>query len=226
MYKELEKQYELLSLEEKNLLLIYKSRLFDFINRIDLIMNNMQIKNLYNEKYVEFKRIINLPENSFIKYSIFSNISLNTYDSFLNSIKEIQEKIINIPKIIIPKNIKVYRAVTVTDLNDIYKISTSNLISTSLDVEVTDSFYTNNGQDILYQINLHENTPCLIVPYSIKIYENDGKQVLKVQKNDSQKEIILFKDFLNYEITSKQYIEEENLLIVKIETSYNKNITK
>lgn len=44
MYKELEKQYELLSLEEKNLLLIYKSRLFDFINRIDLIMNNMQIK--------------------------------------------------------------------------------------------------------------------------------------------------------------------------------------
>lgn len=99
MYKELEKQYELLSLEEKNLLLIYKSRLFDFINRLDLIMNNMQIKNLYNEKYVEFKRIINLPENSFIKYSIFSNISLNTYDSFLNSIKEIQEKIINIPKL-------------------------------------------------------------------------------------------------------------------------------
>lgn len=78
-------------------------------------------------------------------------------------------------------------------MNDIYKISTSNLISTSLDVEVTDSFYTNDGQDILYQINLHENTPCLIVPYSIKIYENDGKQVLKVQKMILKKKLFCLK---------------------------------
>lgn len=65
--------------------------------------------------------------------------------------------------------------------------------------------------------------PCLIVSYSIKIYDNG---ILKIKKEDSQKEIILFKDDLNYEVKSTKYLEEENLIIVKIEASYNKNITK
>ena len=121
---------------------------------------------------------------------------------------------------------KVYRSVTVKDESDIQKISTSNLISTSLDIEITDSFYTYNGKDILYQINLSKGTYCLIVPYSIKIYEKDNKQILKIENNDSQKEIILFKNLLNYTIISNQYLKDENLIIAKIETSYNKNITK
>lgn len=223
MYKELEQQYELLSLEEKNLLLIYKSRLFDFINRIDSILNDNQIQNLYKVKYEEFKNLINIPENNFIKHSIFSIVNFQTYNLFLQSIKEIQEKINHISKIKIPKKIIVYRSTTVKNLNDISKISTSNLISTSLDLKVTDSFYSYEGRDVLYQITLDENTPCLIVPYSIKIYDNG---ILKIKKEDSQKEIILFKDDLNYKVKSTKYLEEEKLIIVKIEASYNKNITK
>lgn len=145
MYEKLQRQYELLSLEDKNALLIYKSRLFDFINRIDLILSDSQIKEEYKEKYEDFKKIINMPENSFIKYSIFSNIILKTYDSFLQSLKIIEQRIANIECIKLPSDTKLYRAVTLKNNNDITKISTSNLISTSLDIEVTDLFYTYGG---------------------------------------------------------------------------------
>lgn len=36
----------------------------------------------------------------------------------------------------------VYKVTTFNNLNDISKISTSTLISTSLDIKVTDSFYS------------------------------------------------------------------------------------
>lgn len=226
MYEKLQQQYNLLSLEDKNALLIYKSRLFDFINRIDLILYNEKLKEQYRDKYEKFKKIISIPENNFIRYSIFNSINFNTYNLFLESIKTIEQRILNIQKIKLTTDTKVYRAVTVKDESDIQKISTSNLISTSLDIEITDSFYTYNGKDILYQINLSKGTYCLIVPYSIKIYEKDNKQILKIENNDSQKKIILFKNLLNYTIISNQYLKDENLIIAKIETSYNKNITK
>lgn len=226
MYKELQKQYELLSLEDKNALLIYKSRLHDFINKIDLILYNENIKNEYKNKYEDFKEILNMPENTFIKYSIFNTINLKTYDLFLKSIKIVEKRIFEIRQIKLPLDTKVYRAVTINDLNDINEIALSNLISTSLNIEVTDSFYTYDGQDVLYQINLDKGTPCLIVPYSIKIYDNNNRQILKIEKNDSQNEIILFKDSLDYEITSKHYLEEENLIVTKVDTTYKKNITK
>lgn len=226
MYEELIKQYEILPLEDKKILLIYKSRLFDFINRIDLILSQKEIKEEYKNKYESFKKIIELPENSFIKYSIFNIIDFSSYETFLKSLKIIEQKISNINTIKITSETKLYRAVTIPKIDDISKISTSNLISTSLDIETTDSFYKYDGYDILYIINVLKETPCLVIPYSIKIYEKNGKQILKIEKNDSQKEIILFKELLNYEIKSSHYLEQEKLTVTKIETSVKKNILK
>ena len=57
MYEELQKQYEQLELDDKNALLIYKSRLFMFINQIDLILSSKEMLAKYEEKYKDIKKI-------------------------------------------------------------------------------------------------------------------------------------------------------------------------
>ena len=56
MYEELQKQYEQLELDDKNALLIYKSRLFMFINQIDLILSSKEMLAKYEEKYKDIKK--------------------------------------------------------------------------------------------------------------------------------------------------------------------------
>lgn len=56
MYEELQKQYEQLELDDKNALLIYKSRLFMFINQIDLILSSNEMLAKYEEKYKDIKK--------------------------------------------------------------------------------------------------------------------------------------------------------------------------
>lgn len=57
-----------------------------------------------------------------------------------------------------------------------------------------------------------------MIPYSIKIYDVENKQLLKVVASDSQKEIVLYGDSLNYNITEQKYFEDENVTIVKMNT--------
>lgn len=220
MYEELQKQYEQLELDDKNALLIYKSRLFMFINQIDLILSSKEMLAKYEEKYKDIKKIICAPENSFIRMSIFKDIDFETYEKFLISIQKIEQKLMSIKgKIKLKEDIKVYRATTIQDISQINNLNDKKLVSTSLDVEVTDSFYQfNEGFNILYQFSLKKGTSCLVIPYSIKIYDVENKQLLKVVASDSQKEIVLYGDSLNYSITEQKYFEDENVTIVKMNT--------
>lgn len=227
MYQELKRQYEDLNIEQKNALLIYKSRLFEFINNIDNILFDKQLYDKYSYKFEEDKRMICSLENSFIRHSIFNSINFESYELFLESIKEIKKKIMSIKnKIYLPQDTIVYRATTVSSKDEIPNISKSNFISTSLDIEKTDQFYTYNGIDILYKIELKKGTSCFVIPYSIGIYDINGKQVLRINENDAQKEIVLFKEELDFTIQDSKYFEEENLTIVKIETKVVKYNTK
>ena len=97
IYEDLIKQYEELTEEEKNTLLVYKSRLGRAINSLD--NNNLEIKEIY-EKY---KSLVENPKNIFMKFSVFKDVSFTSLEDFKNSLTEIKEKIDEISsKIILP----------------------------------------------------------------------------------------------------------------------------
>lgn len=225
MYQQLIEQYENLDIEEKNALLVYKSRLFKFINNIDLLLS---AKENYEKDYEEAKELIYSPENNFIRYSVFKDIDFTSYELFLKSVKNIEQKLLSLKnKIKLIDNVDVYRATTLSSLDNISQISNSELISTSMDVEVTDSFYQIGlGNHVLYKLSLKKDTPCLVVPYSIEIHNVNNKQVLKVVQSDTQQEIILYGSTLDFEITNQKYFEEEDLTVIKMNATYSKNNIK
>ena len=201
IYDILKKEYENLSDEEKYLLLVYKSSVSNIINDIDN-KNNIEKYNILKK---DVSNIINL-------------FNFNSYETFIDSIKVISDKINDIKnKIVLPSNITVYRATTVNNISEIYDISKSNIISTSLDMDVTNKFYTNNGINVLYEINLEKNTPCLIIPYSIKKINN----LIKIVNDDNQSEIILFKDTFSYDIN---FNVENDVVNVKVDTKLIKEL--
>ena len=210
IYDILKKEYENLSDEEKYLLLVYKSSVSNIINDIDN-KNNI-------EKYNILKKDVSNIINLFAKNTIYKDINFNSYETFIDSIKVISDKINDIKnKIVLPSNITVYRATTVNNISEIYDISKSNIISTSLDMDVTNKFYTNNGINVLYEINLEKNTPCLIIPYSIKKINN----LIKIVNDDNQSEIILFKDTFSYDIN---FNVENDVVNVKVDTKLIKEL--
>lgn len=219
MYQELKKQYDALELNDKNVLLIYKSRLFKFINNIDDILSNRIVYDEYEKYFVEDKSIICSSENSFIRHSIFNSINFESYQLFLESVKIVKDKLTDIKgKIHLTQDTIVYRATTVSSKDEIDQISKGNFISTSLDIDETDKFYRFSGIDVLYQIKLKKGTSCLVIPYSIGIYDINGKSVLKILEDDSQSEIVLFKNELDYVINDYKYFEDEEITVVKIDT--------
>ena len=85
------KQYNNLTEEEKRVLLIYKSQLSYFINNTDNI--NDENASEYITRYEEFKKIIESPENIFIKLSVFRDVNFDSFENFLKSIDVIREKL-------------------------------------------------------------------------------------------------------------------------------------
>lgn len=87
--------------------------------------------------------------------SIFKDIDFETYEKFLISIQKIEHQLMSIKgKIKLKEDIKVYRATTIQDISQINNLNDKKIVSTSLDVEVTDSFYQfNEGFNILYQFS-------------------------------------------------------------------------
>lgn len=219
-YRNLLEQYKLLTDEEKNILLIYKSYLFHFINNLDDINNNIQ--KYYND-FENYKRIINLQSNLFIKNSVFKNINFDSFDKFIIDINSVYKKLNELfYKIKLPSDKKLYRATSINNLNEINNISKGNFISTSLSLEVTDSFYDyNNNIDVLYQIDAHENMPCLIIPYAIK--KNDKEQ-LKIVEGDNQLEVVLSKQLLDFNMISQKQVEDERTTIICKIIANQKNI--
>ena len=210
IYEILKTEYNNLNDDEKYTLLVYKSSISKIINDID---NPLNI-NKYNELKNNVSNIMNL----FAKNTIYKDIDFTSYDSFIESVKKISDEINNIKnKIVLPSNVTVYRATTVKNIDEIYDISKSNLISTSLDINVTNKFFTNDGINVLYEINLEKNTPCLVIPYSIKKING----LIKIVNDDNQNEIVLFKDTFTYDIN---FNTENNMVKAIVNTKLIKEL--
>ena len=204
MYEDLLNQYESLSNQEKNALLIYKSRLGIVINDLD---NNPDFNKYYNFMI----NVLNNPVNAFIKISVFNSLDLTNIDTFTSSIYKVRDLIIEaLNKMTINEKITVFRAVsTNSEINDISK---SNIVSTSLSFSETLKFAMAGENINIYQINLEKNSKVAIIPYSITF--NTKTNQLKLSNNDTQSEIIINKDLYDFENIASE--SNNNISIIEL----------
>lgn len=70
-------EYENLTSEEKNSLLIYKSRLGRAINSLDNDYQEVE------DIYYKYKELLSKKENMFMSLTVFKDISFDSIDSFI-----------------------------------------------------------------------------------------------------------------------------------------------
>lgn len=121
IYNYLCKKFENLNEEDKKSLLVYKSALSYHINEISTIsnienknaiqiFNELNNSNEFEQKFLDYKNILEQTENTFIKYSIFNCVNFDDISLFIESIRKIYFRIINISnKIALPDKCKLYR---------------------------------------------------------------------------------------------------------------------
>lgn len=228
VYEKLLLEYKKLDSKYQTAILIYKSRLFYFINEISSIDNFMNLnsksifdllkdKKIFIDKFNKYASIINDINNIFIKNTIFQNIDFSNIYSFIDNIKNVYSLLCDID-IRLDSNMKVYRVVSLNS-NEINDISKGNLISTGLEIEDVEPFMVNHCNH-LFELDLKPNTRVLVTPYSLLI--NTNTKVIKIlpTKEDGQHEIVLFKDeLIMNEINCKNaLLDDDNITIHKIET--------
>lgn len=223
IYENLLKQYEELTEEEKNTLLVYKSRLGRAINSLD--NNDLEIKEIY-EKY---KSLVENPENLFMKFSVFKDISFKSLEEFIESLIKVKEKLNEISKkIILTEDITVYRAFSISNEEELMPLSKANLVSTSLNInECSKYLIPNKGYThYLYQINLEKGSMVTICPYRILIDNNDR---LTLTKENGSEEIIISKDNYDFEEvmeTTTEFTDNEELNIISVNAIFKVKDTK
>lgn len=222
VYEQLLEQYENLSEETKKALLIYKSKLFYFINEIaqlpnflnesaTSIFNKVSNKNIFLEKYNDYKKVINLTSNMFIKKTIFNNIDFTNVFTFIDSLKLVYQTL-KTEALILDDDLMVYRIVSVDDDNVLF-ISKSDIVSTSVNIDVLDDFMIHKYNH-LYRIHIEAGASVLVTPYSVLINLLDDQLTIS-KKAVNQQEVILFKDsteFIENNVKEKE-IENSKLYI-------------
>ena len=192
VYEDLLEQYSNLSEEEKNVLLVYKTKLSNAINDL----NNDK---LINDLYERYTKILENPNNIFIKMSILKDIDFSSLDAFKISLEEFHDKMNNVTnKLRTNDVVTTYRAFSIDEeTNDISK---NSIISSSLDINTCMDFFIlgENKKHYLYIIKLDENSPCAVCPYQITFNSKTNQMNISTKKD--QLEIMINKN--NYDLES------------------------
>ena len=204
------KEYENLTSEEKNSLLIYKSRLGRAINSLG--NDYQEIENVY----YKYKKLLSKRENMFMIFTVFKDVYFDSIDSFIESLVNTKEIIKNI-NMELKKELTVYRTYSILTAQEEMFLSRSELVSTSLDINNCDDFLINdnNYNHYLYKINLEKGSLVTVCPYSILL---DGlTERLILSKNNTQDEVILNKENYNFEVvkTTTRTLEDDSNLEIK-----------
>lgn len=203
-------EYENLTSEEKNSLLIYKSRLGRAINSLDNDYQEVE------DIYYKYKELLSKKENMFMSLTVFKDVSFDSIDSFIESLVNTKEIIKNID-MKLEEDMTVYRAYSIPTAQEEMFLSRSELVSTSLDIDNCDDFLINddNYNHYLYKINLEKGSLVTVCPYSILL---DGlTERLILSKNNTQDEVILNKENYNFEVvkTTTRTLEDDSNLEIK-----------
>ena len=208
VYQDLIQQYDCLSQDDKNTLLIYKSRLSRAINSLDIDDN--EIKDVYDL----YKNYLDDTKNIFMKMTVFKDISFDNFDSFKESLRDVKEKLEKVTsKITLPEDITVFRVVSVPKDKELSFISKSEIISTSFSIDECSKFLIPNSNNYLYQINLKQGSSVAICPYSILINQ-ETHQLSLTQKTDQKKVIISKSNYDFFEILSTDTKTDTKIIIV------------
>ena len=203
-------EYENLTSEEKNSLLVYKSRLGRAINSLDNDYQEVE------DIYYKYKELLSKKENMFMSLTVFKDVSFDSIDSFIESLVNTKEIIKNID-MKLEEDMTVYRAYSIPTAQEEMFLSRSELVSTSLDIDNCDDFLINddNYNHYLYKINLEKGSLVTVCPYSILL---DGlTERLILSKNNTQDEVILNKENYNFEVvkTTTRTLEDDSNLEIK-----------
>jgi hypothetical protein len=223
IYNNLLQKYNELNDTEKQAILIYKSKLFYFINEIAMINNfldipakeileNIKAEKAFCNKFEEYRKVVNSPINLFAKNAIFATVKFDNIFDFIDSLKETYIHLIKAKeKITLEEDLTVYRMVSLNN-NNLSPISKSNIISTSIKVEDAEKFieYKHNH---LYQMKLQKGTKVLVTPYSLLI--DLDKNIFKIEKLGElgQQEIIIFKSDLSFNEYDIKTVDIDNYII-------------
>ena len=203
-------EYENLTSEEKNSLLIYKSRLGRAINSLDNDYQEVE------DIYYKYKELLSKKENMFMSLTVFKDVSFDSIDSFIESLVNTKEIIKNID-MKLEEDLTVYRAYSIPTAQEEMFLSRSELVSTSLDIDNCDDFLINdnNYNHYLYKINLEKGSLVTVCPYSILLDGLTGRLILS--KNNTQDEVILNKENYDFEVvkTTTRTLEDGSNLEIK-----------
>ena len=203
-------EYENLTSEEKNSLLVYKSRLGRAINSLD--NDYQEVENIY----YKYKKLLSNKENMFMAFTVFKDISFNNIEDFIESLAKTKEIIKNID-MKLEEDMTVYRAYSVQKNQEEVFLSRSELVSTNLDIDNCDDFLINddNYNHYLYKINLEKGSLVTVCPYSILLDGLTGRLILS--KNNTQDEVILNKENYDFEVvkTTTRTLEDGSKLEIK-----------
>lgn len=203
-------EYENLTSEEKNSLLVYKSRLGRAINSLDNDYQEVE------DIYYKYKELLSEKENMFMAFTVFKDVSFDSIDSFIESLVNTKEIIKNID-MKLEEDMTVYRAYSIPTAQEEMFLSRSELVSTSLDIDNCDDFLINddNYNHYLYKINLEKGSLVTVCPYSILLDGLTGRLILS--KNNTQDEVILNKENYNFEVvkTTTRTLEDGSNLEIK-----------
>lgn len=256
IYNDLIKQYEKLSIEEQRAILIYKSKLFRFMNAItsilyfeDLseqeILNQIENLDSYLKEINDLRKVLERSENMTIKFSVFHNIHLDNYILLVKDLKEVYHVLLQArEKFILQDDLTVYRGITLNEKENLNSLSRGNIISTSIKLDDVDPFLFHEHSNFLYVIHLKKGTKLLVSPISLVLTYHDESDYLYHKLNglsptllklmnrgdDGCQEVILFQDSLNIIETTKQDKSDDmySLFVITLDTEpvYSKNLTK
>ncbi len=225
--------YNLLDIEERNVLTLYNSKfkyLFDLIlsipdfdkwttRKLVNYLDSIESVSRFKEEIDKLKIKINLSKNKKIKEDYFSFISLDSFENLVKSVVKLLIILKNInKKMILNEDMAFYFKIeSFADLKKKYVYYlTSNKYDIVADVKI------NKG--IMGIVKVKKNTPVLYSPYELDFGSLYGSNddVIKVKSNESiniildAKDVIISRDTKSSRISLyKPFIEEDGISYVK-----------
>lgn len=230
MENNIKEQYELLSSDIRKALLIYKSRLglamnyLSYLNSsyLDYLKNSCCKNKMMQFVYTSYKSLLSDPKNSFIKYSVFSNVDFSSMENFIKSLNDVNQIIFSQPneRIFLSEPCHVYRAFS-SQSNEEQEISLGNFVSTTKNVDEAEDYFIDKPlyTHYLYDIYLEKDTPVLLCPYGVCLTDKDE---LYLSRQVGEDVVIFLKNEIDITLINEKTIKEDDgnyYIIRKVQVS-------
>lgn len=217
------KQANNLNSEEKNSLMVYKTLLYRPINQIIIKkrtngITDEEINQIINSSYKELKERLSGPSNPLadrhaykadigvinngdvVPYEEYKKIVLDTIPMLEKSLKQVT----------LDEPLTVYRGVSTSDVNK----DEVGILSTTIDSDIALSFLSDirddNGNSVVYKINLPEGSPVNFFSTELFIGKVDEEHSAGAF-GDAQKEVLIDSGNYNFEVIDMKRIKNANI---------------